>query len=568
MGLAHRRSFAALAPLALAALLALPGSAGAALQWSAPKTLGEGYGGAGYGSARKNVHIDARGDVLALWHQGEVVDGESVKATFYAWRAPGGRWTPVRQLGPAAPAPDGPVVALTPRGHAVALWQLRGTIFTAETNVGGEFGDGQALGRTNPDSAADLDIAVDDAGNALAAWQGNETRQPGPNGASGWEIFTATRTPEGKWSDAQLLQNEQAVVGPDISMNAAGAAVIAWAESVYNRPPQRISYRPPAGQFGASELLPAEGFGIPTVAIGDSGEAVVVTADIRFAGRQHPEGNSLIAVRHPVGGWSEPVRFVTAEPPRGLSLAPDGSATMFMTDNTDRDHPQAQYVTRLPDGEVEGPVTVASNRFWSDIATNLRGDLLTSLTTPSFRGPVELAERPGRSATFGPPGPSPGAVDSSRVALNDAGQAAISWVQEPPSVWSAEPTRVRIAVREDPALPVLPFPPTVEIDAPDVPQLEEDGTFRIAVKCSTRCKAQSEGLLAPGGDAQLVAGEGPSKKLGAKRRGVLKVRFGREQFRSVRKAIRAGRKPWVSVSVRARGRSPRPTTVSRRIRLR
>jgi hypothetical protein len=88
------------------------------------------------------------------------------------------------------------------------------------------------------------------------------------------------------------------------------------------------------------------------------------------------------------------------------------------------------------------------------------------------------------------------------------------------------------------------------------------------VRCSTACKATPRGILAADGSDQLVAASGSSKRISAKRRALVELRFGSEQSRKVRKAIRAGHKPWVSISVRARGRSPRPVTVSRRIRLR
>jgi hypothetical protein len=191
---------------------------------------------------------------------------------------------------------------------------------------------------------------------------------------------------------------------------------------------------------------------------------------------------------------------------------------------------------------------------------NLRGDILTSLYSPRADVPVELIERaPGEE--FGPRRAQGGTY--ARVAINDAGQAAVML-----GAGNASSPPVQVAVREDPRLPVLPFPPTVDIDTPVDPGLDEKGELRLAVSCSTACKATPNGILAAEGDSQLVAASGSSKRIRAKRRGLVTLRFGSEQSRKVRKALRAGRKPWVSVSVRARGRSPRPITVSRRIRLR
>lgn len=304
--------------------------------------------------------------------------------------------------------------------------------------------------------------------------------------------------------------------------------------------------------------MPNTGFG-PDDRIG--GEAVVATAsNTRLL---VDPWNAVIAVRRPLGGWDDPARFLTHESPWEILAAPDGTATMFMVDSSDREHPRAQYVTRSPSGELQGPTTVAEDRRWSGVAMNLRGDMLAASRRPEG-GPIELAERTRGSHAFSPPRLSPAADawgGSAFLALNDAGQAAIAW---------NGPNRRRplVAVRDDPAVPLPPPPPTVEVAPSGTPRLDEDGHLRIAVRCSTGCKALPSGTLAPAGNAELVRFDGSSRRISAKRLTVLKLRFGRDRARSVRKALRAGRRPWVSVSVRARGKSPRPITASRRIRLR
>lgn len=123
-------------------------------------------------------------------------------------------------------------------------------------------------------------------------------------------------------------------------------------------------------------------------------------------------------------------------------------------------------------------------------------------------------------------------------------------------------------MRDDPLLPPLPFPPGLDIDVPALPVLDPDGDLVVPVECTTSCVAGAEGVLDPGGDAAPLAGDGPKRRLRARRRGRLKLDFGADGRAAVRKALKAGRKPVVYVSVRARGKSPRPITVSRRVRLR
>lgn len=549
MGLARRTHAAALVALALCIWLVVIAPASGEMRWLAPATLGEGR------VDGKGLHMDARGNLLAVWQrQGE--DGRMT--TSYSWKPVRQGWTSEHEFAPPISPGARIAIALIPRGDATAVWSEGGKVFTAEAEVGRAFGNARVLGRTDPRATRPVDVVVDDGGNAVAAWAGEYVEQTGLGGPSGWRIYTATRSTEGAWSDPQPIPDSLSGAGPDVAMNSAGAAVVGWAESINLDP--HIAYRVPGGSFGPAERVPSEHWGIPIVAIGEGGEAVVATAS-----RSHVTADpwrALMAVRRPLGDWEEPLSFPTNNAPHALFVAPDGTATMFMNDSSDRDHPQAQYVTRSAAGALHGPVTVAADRIFRGIAANLRGDLLATLGTTSGADPIEFSERPHGSSAFGPRLPAPGAVGGAAVALNDAGQAAMLWDSGPP------PGRVRVAVRDDPALPVPPAPPTVAIDSPDAPQLDGEGFFRVAVRCSTRCKAVPRAILAAGGNEQLVAGAGPSRRIAAKRHTVLKIRFGSQQSRAVLKAIRAGRRPWVSVSVRARGKSPRPITVSRRFRLR
>jgi hypothetical protein len=555
VGLVQHRGLSALALLTLSSLVALATPADGALKWSRPQAIGDGN------SLYKGLHIDARGDLLATWTTSEFdpAELEYRVSTFYAWRAPGGRWTPASELGPVN---GNPAVALSPRGRATAVWADGEDIVAAEASVGGEFRGTQVIGRTDRCCAATIDVVTDDEGNAMAAWSGEHVPQTEPGGISGRKIYAATRTPLGTWSAPELVRHGTTGGGPDLAMNAAGAAVIGWFDTANMDP--YISYRLPAGRFGPAERVPSKHWGWPKVAIADDGEAVVATSS-----RSHTTTepvDALMVTRRPLGGWTAPVSFSVQEPPRAVFAEPNGSATMFMADMSDPNHPQAQYVTRSVAGEVDGPTTVASDRGWTDIAMNLRGDIFALLWD---RGPeqgrTEFAERPAGGGGFGAVQTVPGFLGASTnaVALNDAGHAAVMG-----TVGAAPANRVYVAVREDTAQPALPFPPSLEIDVPDTPQLDEGGVLRIAVRCSAACKALPTGILSPNGNAELVGASGSSKRIGAKQQRVLTIRFGDELSRAVRKAVRAGRKPWVSVSVRARGKSPRPMTVSRRIRLR
>lgn len=550
MGLAYHRRLLAPLATALVLLLAVAATSKASMRWSTPAALDEA------GTYPGSVQLDARGNVLALWAR-QAEDGS--RATFYIWRAPRGQRTQARQLGSTGPFDARPVVALNPFGHATAVWQADDTIVAAEATPGGTFGKAQPLGRTDPNSAADIDIAIDDEGNSVAAWSGEQIPEKELGAGGGAEILAATRPAGGTWSTPEQIVEGQSAAGPDLAMNAAGAAVVGWSHTLNADP--YINYKPPGGQFGPAEPVPADHWAIPQVAIGDRGEAVVATMT-----KTHTPADpyyAVMVVREPLGGWNEPARFAWGSV-REIFVDQGGNATMFFSDHTVSGQPLAQYATRSPRGEVEGPITVGADRYWEGVAMNLRGDAVGVIAPWSSESPAELVERPWGQAAFSRPEVVPGGrATIASVALNDAGQAAALL-----SVSSRGALRTQLAVREDPSLPPLPFPPNLDVGVPDGLRIDGEGELALTVRCSSACKASPRGILAPDGRGELVAGSGATKRVGAKRRRTLTVRFGGDQARRVRKAIKAGRKPWVSVSVRARGRSPRPVTVSRRIRLR
>src|SRR5918911_2628029 len=245
-------AFAA-ATAALPLVAAAP--AGAALRWAEPETLGAGFPG--------EVAIDARGDVLAVWQLG--TDGQNLR-TFYAWRPPRGDWTAPRGL--AAPARF--ALALSPLGRAAIAWNDgHGRIVAAEARPGGPFGSERTI--VSGVKFADVDIEVDDAGNAVAAWL-FDTHTGRMN--AGATIFASTRRAGGAWSEPQDLSGDVAGGGPFIATNAAGATAVGWMTVVGGLP--ELAYRPPAGSFGPPERSPLSGPTFPLhMAVDDTGRAVL-----------------------------------------------------------------------------------------------------------------------------------------------------------------------------------------------------------------------------------------------------------------------------------------------------
>ena len=528
----------------MGALAAAAAPAHAAPTWSDPVELGQGFGG--------KVLIDARGDVLATW--GSVDSKTSTATAHYAWRSPRGTWSAPRTL-PAKLRDTAQFAAvLTPRGDATVAWSEDGRIVSADARPGRALGNLQTVASDQRD-AERPSLATDDEGNLVVAWTFHDCEPPEPRDTADCYRSTsvATRRSGGRWRGPHftaLGETAQAAVNP------AGAAAVSFLAPGANA---RLAYRHPGGSFGAVEVPPVAGYGLADVAIDDAGRATLTTRSLStLFGRQ--QARTSAAQRHPLVGWGE-----AGELPGGASihftlLAEPSGGAFFLTDQR---RSSVTHAERRPDGSFDGPATLAADADAPSAAINFRGGILAAWHSPAAgsreAAQVFVADRSAGGA-FETPQPvsrDPGAVDPS-VALNDAGQAAAVWTQG---------TSTGVAVREDPAAGTLPFPPDVAVETPKAARLDSDGGLRLVIRCNRSCRATPTGILAVGGGDLRAAG-GPTKTLKAGRRTGITLRLGAAAAKRVRQELKAGRRPWVGFTIRAQDDSPRPMTVTRRVRLR
>ncbi|MDQ3934211.1 MAG: hypothetical protein M3340_06220 [Actinomycetota bacterium] len=541
--------------LALAAGIAaaLPGTAAAALLWSQPERLSRN------GANGVNTAIDARGDALAVW--GERY-GPGRGGNAYSWRAPGGEWSARRFVNVDE---DGewtyPRVVMTPLGHATVVWGgADGALLAADARPGQAFGPPVAVTGRMPQTHPEL--AADDAGNLLVAWPEADRDER----TIGWSVRIASRPAGASWTAPRTL-TDRAAGTVAIAVNSAGAAAVVWSSADTAEP--WIAYRPPAGDFGPPERVPL-GAGFAKVALSEAGEAIVSMPGSLLSA-PHSNGERF-AVRSPLGEWAEPVELDPLGSATQLLAERDGSVS-FLVEKPEvaSDPREIRYVTRRRDGTIRDSGPIATDAFAASAGTNLRGDVLVAWTQMSGEGehwevPTRVGIAQRRAGLFVPePLLSEPTAQPRRPALNDAQQAVVGW--DAASQPGEHPAWVMAAVREDPKLPPLPFPPVVDIlPLPDA-ALDPDGGLRVDARCSLSCKLTPSAMLYASKSTPLASGRGPSRRLRARARRGVEVRFGKDAARSVRKALRQGRRPWVSISLRARGASPRPVTFSRRVRL-
>jgi hypothetical protein len=433
---------------------------------------------------------------------------------------------------------------MTPVGDATVAWTAAGRVRSADARPGRAFGGVQTVG-TVPAAAADPpSLASDDAGNLVAAW------------STAGKVFSATRRVGGAWSRQHLIESAPQAGLAQAAVNPAGAGAISFLTA---GTAARLVYRHPGGSFGDLETPPLPSYGAPSLGLDDTGRATVSMRS--FSETFTRTGDSVAAQRHPLVGWGKASTVPgTSNIYQSMLAEPSGAVSYVTTQNRGG----VIHTVRRPDGSVIGPATLAPDADAPDAALNLRGDMLAAWISPaegqSEQGRVFVADRPAGSA-FGEAQPisGTGGARDPHVAVNDAGQAAV--------LWARGGNVATVAVREDPAAGALPFPPRIVLEQPRAPRLDADGVLRVVARCVDRgCTATPNGTLVLGG-RDLFAATGSPKRLKAGRRTGVTLRFGSKRAKQVRKALKAGRKPWVGFTIRALGSSPRPMTVTRRVEL-
>jgi hypothetical protein len=545
-----RRAFLALALVTLAT--AAPCAATPA--WSEPEAISR--SGSGF---VPRVAMDAVGNTLVAWVE-RTPDGRIVSA--YRWWRPDSGWGPVREVPRARGTIEG--LEITPHGQASVLLldppDNGGPVVIAiGTARPGEAIEDFETVTENAGSGFSARFGLDDAGDAIVAWNtwADPYKQDEPDPG-----FVAIRRPGGKFGSPQHVGDFRH--GPHAAViNAAGAAAVAWGgtEGV------SVTYRPPGGSFGPAE--PSGLYG-PAVDLAlDVGGRLAITSATPYL-NAGPESRARYSIRSPLGQWSE-ARVLDADGiVTDLFFDPRGALTFFTNRPPSSGNQNARVITLQPDGSIDdAPLASGTTRGSPAAAMDLRGDILAAWVRPQGEGPgteVVARERGFPGGAFGPEVVLAHKYGDFPVgtALNDLGQGVVAWSEDD----GGGPGELRAAVRDDPALHEVPLPPDVDIYKDPLASLDGDGDLLAPVRCIPSCKVKATGIVFPGGQAEPVAGGGKSKRLAARKRTRVKLDFGTKGAKAVRDALAAGRRPWVSVSVSARGKSPRPFVVSRRFKIR
>lgn len=274
-------------------------------------------------AASPRVAVDAAGNTVVVWLQS---DGSrnNVWANRYV---PGSGWGTAELV---ETTDNGSVwsvrVAMGADGRAFVVWEqqdgTRWDVWTNRYEVGSGWATAVLLEADDTGDAQSPSVAVDGAGNAIAAWQQSDGTRVN---------IVANRYVQGTgWTGAQPVDTtDLGTFAPDVAMDASGNALAVWTQSDGMRYSIWANrYVAGTGWSGAVRLEAASELGTrtPRVAVNASGNAVVAWQD-------RPDQVDIRACLYSSAtGWGTPVALETDNTGDavGASVAIDGAGNALV----------------------------------------------------------------------------------------------------------------------------------------------------------------------------------------------------------------------------------------------
>ncbi len=351
--------------------------------WGAPVDLSA----AGEDAGEPNVAIDPAGNAVAVWSRSNGANTIIQAAS----KPAGGAWGTPDDLSLPGEDADEPDVALDQAGNAVAVWQrYNGSEYivqTASKPAGGTWGAVIHLSTAGED-AFGAEVAVNAAGDAVAAWQRY-------NGSE--YIAQAVTMPAGaEWGSLIDLS----VVGADAyvsgaAVDPAGNMVVLWWRSNGTHQVIQAASKPAGGAWLAPTTLSAAGqtAHAPDVAVDQAGNAIAVWQ------RENDGTNFTIqSASKPVGAlsWGTPVDLSVAGQDAGgasVAVTPAGDAVAVWS-RVDGASEIVQGTSKATGGAWRAPVDISAPgavSYAGDVAIDAAGNAAAVLRSKSGASSVVQA---------------------------------------------------------------------------------------------------------------------------------------------------------------------------------
>jgi len=367
-------------------------------RWMHPLTLIDNMSPDGQGVYDVSTAIDDQGNALVVWRQSDGTNSQIFKSEYTArgWSHPADLFDNI--------SPDGqdvecPSVAMNAAGDAVIAWsQHDGThlqIFVSQRESGIWTHPVDLTDSISPPgkNASDVQVAIDDNGDAIVAWSQSDS-------SNQLQIFKSEYR-AGAWKHPTGLTDNispdgQPVWPASVAMDNLGNAIIAWPQK--DGANWRIylsEYR--SGQWVDPTLLEAispagENAWFPALAMDDAGNAIIAWPQFDGADLQ------IFMSEYRSGLWSHPMGLLD-------NISPDGEYTFDPTVAMDNNG-NAIIAWYQSDG-------THSQIFMSEY----RGG--------SWTHPLDLDD----NISPDPPSSSVPGANAPHVAMGDNGEAVIVWRQ-------------------------------------------------------------------------------------------------------------------------------------------
>jgi hypothetical protein len=189
------------------------------------------------------IVFDPQGNALAIWDRSDDTDSH-IQAAF---RPAGGSFGPPQTISDPGQRAFAPLLAVDPQSNAFAIWRGgNGTnlrIQAAFRPAGGSFGPPQTISANVGGDGHAQQLLVDTRGNALAIWE----RHDGTNN----RIQFAFRLAGGSFGPPQTLSDPgQHAFASRLAVDDQGNALAAWTRSDGTNSRVQVAFRPAGGSFG------------------------------------------------------------------------------------------------------------------------------------------------------------------------------------------------------------------------------------------------------------------------------------------------------------------------------
>lgn len=205
------------------------------------------------------IAVGTGGKAVVVWRQsdGPYQQGDDRYSVWSIWAGyfDGATWGPATAIeadDTKGHDADNPQVAIDGAGNAVVVWQqfdgTQGNVYTNRYATGTGWGVAQALD-TATGAAADPQVVMDGAGNAMAVWRQVDS-------VNRYSIY-ANRYTAGAWTGAALVEHDNAgdADAPHIAGDSTGNAIAVWRQLSATPFPR---YALLASRYAGSWAVPAQ----------------------------------------------------------------------------------------------------------------------------------------------------------------------------------------------------------------------------------------------------------------------------------------------------------------------